>query len=132
LQWLQIPSKINGDNLNNIRHEAIRHFRNKKRENLKDKINKLLMHSKNKNTGDLHGGINEFKKGYQLRTNLVKDVNSYYLSHSEYLLTAWKNCFSQLLNVHSYVRQMEIQRSHWYLSFSPLEAEIVVTKLKKI
>jgi hypothetical protein len=41
LQWLQDPSKINGDNLNNIRHEASRHFRNKKRECLKDKIDEL-------------------------------------------------------------------------------------------
>jgi hypothetical protein len=32
LQWLQDPSKINGDDLNNIRCEAIRHFRIKKRE----------------------------------------------------------------------------------------------------
>jgi hypothetical protein len=39
LQWLQDPSKINGDNLNNVRREASRHFRNKKREYLKDKIN---------------------------------------------------------------------------------------------
>jgi hypothetical protein len=30
LQWLQDPSEINGDNLNNVRHEAIRYFRNKK------------------------------------------------------------------------------------------------------
>jgi hypothetical protein len=30
LQWLQDPSKINGDDLNNIRHEASRNFRNKK------------------------------------------------------------------------------------------------------
>jgi hypothetical protein len=39
LQWLQDPSEINGDNLNNIRHEASRHFGNKERECLKDKIN---------------------------------------------------------------------------------------------
>jgi hypothetical protein len=30
-QWLQDPSKLNGDNLNNIGCEASRHFRNKKR-----------------------------------------------------------------------------------------------------
>jgi hypothetical protein len=29
LQWLQDPSKINGDNLHNIRHEASRNFRKK-------------------------------------------------------------------------------------------------------
>jgi hypothetical protein len=32
LQWLQDPSEINGDNLNNIRPDASRYFRNKKRE----------------------------------------------------------------------------------------------------
>jgi hypothetical protein len=30
LQWLQDPSEINGDNLNNVRREAGRYFRNKK------------------------------------------------------------------------------------------------------
>jgi hypothetical protein len=35
LQWLQDPSEINGDNLNNLRHAASRYFRNKKREYLK-------------------------------------------------------------------------------------------------
>jgi hypothetical protein len=34
LQWLQDPSDIHGDNLNNVRREASRHFRNKKREYL--------------------------------------------------------------------------------------------------
>jgi hypothetical protein len=28
LQWLQVPSEINGDNLNDISCEASRHFRN--------------------------------------------------------------------------------------------------------
>jgi hypothetical protein len=32
LQWLQDPSEINGDNLNNVRCEASRYFRNKKRD----------------------------------------------------------------------------------------------------
>jgi hypothetical protein len=32
LQWLQDPSETNGDNLNNVRREASRYFRNKKRE----------------------------------------------------------------------------------------------------
>jgi hypothetical protein len=41
LQWLQTPREINGDNLNNKRREANRHFRNKKREYLKYKLNEL-------------------------------------------------------------------------------------------
>jgi hypothetical protein len=39
LQWLQNPSEINGDNLKNERRKTSRHFRNKKREYLKGKIN---------------------------------------------------------------------------------------------
>jgi hypothetical protein len=46
LQWLQDPSEINGDNLNNVRRETSRHFRNKKREYLKGKINELATNSK--------------------------------------------------------------------------------------
>jgi hypothetical protein len=39
LQWSQDPSEVKKDNLVNVRREASRHFRNKKREYLKDKIN---------------------------------------------------------------------------------------------
>jgi hypothetical protein len=60
LQCLQYPSEINGDNLNNVRREARRYFRNKKKEYLKDKINKLATNSKNRNIRDLYGGANEF------------------------------------------------------------------------
>jgi hypothetical protein len=41
LQWLQDSSEANEDNPSHVRHEATRHFRNKKREYLKDKINEL-------------------------------------------------------------------------------------------
>jgi preprotein translocase subunit Sec63 len=59
LHWLWDPSEINGDNLNNRRREASRHFRNKKTEYLKDKINDFATNSKNKNVRDLYRGINE-------------------------------------------------------------------------
>jgi hypothetical protein len=66
-QWLQDSSEIKGDNLNNVRREASRHFRNKRREYLKYKINELATNSKNKNIRDLYSGINGFKRGYQPR-----------------------------------------------------------------
>jgi hypothetical protein len=53
--------KINGDNLNYIRREARKHFRNGKLEYLKDKIKELATNSKNKNIRDLCRGINKFK-----------------------------------------------------------------------
>jgi hypothetical protein len=52
-QWIHVPSEIIGDNLNNVRCETSRYFRNKKREYLKDKINELAMNSKNRNIRNL-------------------------------------------------------------------------------
>jgi hypothetical protein len=72
---LQNPSQTNRDNLQNVRHETNRTFRNKKREHLKGKINELEANNKNKNIRDLYRGINEFKEDYQPRTNFIKDVN---------------------------------------------------------
>jgi hypothetical protein len=46
--WFQDPSEIIGDNLNNIRRETSRHFQNKKREYLKDKINEIATKGRNK------------------------------------------------------------------------------------
>jgi hypothetical protein len=86
LQWLQDPSEMNGDNLNNVRREASRNFRNKKREYLKDKIKDLAMNSKNKNMRDLSREINEFKWGYQPRNNIGKDENVDILAGSHNIL----------------------------------------------
>jgi hypothetical protein len=44
LQWLQDPKQMNVDNMNNVRREASRHFRNKKRVYTKDKINEIVTH----------------------------------------------------------------------------------------
>jgi hypothetical protein len=61
LKRLHDQREINGDNLNNVRREGSRHFRNKKREYLKDKINELARNSKNMNIKDLYRGIKESK-----------------------------------------------------------------------
>jgi hypothetical protein len=58
LQWLQDASEINEDNLNIVRREASRYFRNKKKEYQKDKINEHATYRKNKNIRDLYRGIN--------------------------------------------------------------------------
>jgi hypothetical protein len=49
------------DNLNKIRHQARRHFRNKRRESLKDQINKLVRSSKYKNIRYVYGGTDDLK-----------------------------------------------------------------------
>lgn len=58
-----LSNQRNGDNLNNIRLETSRHFRNKKREYLLGIINDLETNSANKNFRRLHTVINEFKNG---------------------------------------------------------------------
>jgi preprotein translocase subunit Sec63 len=63
LKWLQDPSEINGNNLNIVRREASRYFRNKVRKYLKDKINEYVTNSKNKNIRDRYSGVNDFKRG---------------------------------------------------------------------
>ena len=63
MQWVQNPKQSNINDLNNVRCEASRHFKNKKKEYLKAKINELETNSKIKNTRDLYRGNNDFKNG---------------------------------------------------------------------
>jgi hypothetical protein len=73
--------------------EASRHFRNKKREYLKYKITEIELNSENKNIIDLCRRITEFKKGYQPKTNLIKDERGDLLADPQKMLTRWKNYF---------------------------------------
>jgi len=72
IQWVQGPKQSNVDNLQNVKCEASRHFRNKRKEYLKDKIDELETNSNIKNIRDLYSGINASKKDYQPRTNMVR------------------------------------------------------------
>jgi hypothetical protein len=134
LQWLQDPSEANEGNLSDIRQEASRHFRNKRREYLKDKINELESNSKNKNIRDLYRGINEFKKGHQPRTNLVKDERGDLVANPHKILNRWKNYFCQLLNVQRAggVRQTEMHTAEPFVTEpSSSEVEVAIGKLKR-
>ena len=71
MQWVQDPSQSSVDNLNNVRREASRHFRNKRKAYLKAKIEVLDTNSKIKNIRDSYRVIIDFKKGYQPRTNIA-------------------------------------------------------------
>ena len=54
MQREQDLNRSNADNLNNVRSEASRHFRNKKKKYLKVKIDELQTDSKMKNIRDLY------------------------------------------------------------------------------
>jgi hypothetical protein len=91
----------------NIRCETSRHFRNKKREYLKDKIDELAMNSKDKNIRDLYRGINDLR-GYKPRSNLVNDENGDLLADAHKIMNRWKNHYFSVIEVHrvSDVRQV--------------------------
>jgi hypothetical protein len=125
---------VNEDDLCDARWKASRHFRNKEREYLKDKINEYESNSKNKNIRDLYRGINEFKKGYQPRTNLVKDKMGDLLANPHKILNRWKTYFCQLLNVHGMgdVRHAEMHIAETFVPEpSASEVEVATGKLKR-
>jgi hypothetical protein len=48
----------------------------------------------------VYRGINDFKKSYQPRTNIVKNEKGDLLVDSHNILARWRNHFYQLVNVH--------------------------------
>jgi hypothetical protein len=96
MQWIQDPSRSNVDNQKNVRRDASRNFRNKKMAYLRVKIEELENNSKINNTRDLYRGINDFKKGYEPRTIIVKDEKGDLVADSRSIMTRWRNYFSQL------------------------------------
>jgi ribosome biogenesis GTPase A len=53
------------------------------------------MNSKNKNIRDLHRGINEFKRSYHPRSNLVMDEKADLLADSNNTVNRWESYFSR-------------------------------------
>jgi hypothetical protein len=95
----------------------------------------LKGNSKNKNIRDLYRGINEFKRGYQSRSNVMKDEYGVLLVDSHNILKRWKNYFSQLLNMYrvSDVRQTEIYTADTFALFpSPFRGRNYYCNVEKI
>jgi len=104
------------------------------KEYLKATIKELETNSMIKNIRDLYRGINDFKKGYQPRTNEVKDKKRDFVVLSHSILTGWRNHFSQLLNVHwvNDVRQTEIHTAEPLVPEpSASDVELAIDKLKR-
>ena len=106
---LQDPNQNNAANLNSVGRVASRHFRLKKKEYVKAKIDELETNSKIKSIRDLYRGICDFKKGYQ-PGNIVQVEKIDLVTDCHSILARRRNHFSQLLNVHGVndVRQAEI------------------------
>ena len=82
----------------------------------------------------MYRGINDFKKGYQPRTNMVKDEKSDVVTGPHSILAKWRNHFSHILNVHGVddVQQTKIQTAEPLVpEHSTFEVEMAIEKLKK-
>jgi len=80
---------------------------------LSSKIDELETNRKIKNIRGLYRGINDFKKGYQPISNIVKDEKSDLFTGSHNILARWSKHFSQLFIVHeiSNVRQTDLHKA---------------------
>jgi hypothetical protein len=77
--------------------------------------------------------MNEFKKGYQPRINIIKDENGNLIADPQNVLNRRKNFFNQVLNVHGIhdVRQMDIHMAEPLIPQPSLvKVEIAIGKLK--
>ena len=63
MQWIQDPSRSNVDNLNNVRHDASRHFRNKKKAYLKAKIENWKVTVRSTISGTCIGALMTLRRG---------------------------------------------------------------------
>ena len=78
-------------------------------------------------------GINDFKKGYHPRTNIVEGEKGDFVADSYSIVAGRRNNFSQLLNVHGVndVRQTQIHTAEPLVPEpSAFEIELVIEKLK--
>jgi hypothetical protein len=116
-----------------VKKKDSRHFRNKGKEYLQSKIEELETNSKIKNIGNLFRDINDFKKGYQPRTNIVKEEKGDLVADSYSILARWRKHFSQLFNEHrvNNVRKTEIHTTELLVpERSVCEVKLVTEKLK--
>jgi len=81
----------------------------------------------------LYRGINDFKKGYQPRCNIVQDEKGDLVADFYSIVARWRNYFSQLFNVHGVkdVGQAEIHTAEPLVPDpSASEFELAIDKLK--
>jgi len=81
----------------------------------------------------LYRSINDLKKDYQPRTNIVKDEKGDLVADSHSILARWRKHFSKLLNIHGVnnVRQTELYTAEPLASEpSVFEVKVVIKKLK--
>ena len=81
----------------------------------------------------MYRDVSDFKKGYQPRTNILKDEKGDLVTDAHSILARWRNHFSQILNVHGFsdVKPTEIHTADPLVPEpSAFEVEFAIEKLK--
>ena len=81
----------------------------------------------------MYRDINDFKKGYQPRCNIVKDEKGDLVADSLSIVARWRKYFSQLFNVHGVkdVGQAEIHTAEPPVpETSASDVQLAIEKLK--
>ena len=82
----------------------------------------------------MYRGINDFKKAYQPKSNIVRDEKDDLATDSHIVLDSLRNRFTQQLNLHGVhdVRQREIHTAESLVPGpSAFEAEMAIEKLRR-
>jgi len=94
MQCVQNPCQSNVNNLNNVRREASRHFRNKEKKYVKTKIGELENKTLRTRISDTCVGTSLTLK--RVVTSIVKNEKGNLFLDSLSSLARWRNHFSQL------------------------------------
>jgi len=97
---------------------------------MRAKIEELETNSKIKNIRDFYKGINDFKKGYQPRCNIVKDEKGDLVADSHIIVARWRNyspSYSMCMGLRMLDRHKYTQQNHYYLSQVPLRLSWLLT-----
>jgi hypothetical protein len=81
----------------------------------------------------MYRSINEFKKRFHPRINIIKDENGNFLADPQSFLNRWKHFFKHVLNIHGFhdVRQKDVHMAEPLVTEpSFVEVETAVGKLK--
>jgi len=118
--------------MENVRCEASRHFRNKKKEYLKAKFDELETDSKMKNIRDLYRGISDFKKAYQPRTHRVKDEKVIWLPTPTVFWLGGRTIFLSC-SIHSFIHSFISHSVNPYKVINNLkDIELVILLMLKM
>jgi len=78
----------------------------------------------------LYKGINDFKKGYQPRCNIVKEEKGDLVADSHSIVDRWRNYFSELFNLHGVKDVGQVEKHTAEPEPSASEVELAIDMLK--